>query len=333
MPSLPFESKKCPETCGQKCEHDATQCPIFGEMPAAFQEICKDNAHLLRYLNCLPTEKIGVPQYVAKLNRSMRANKNRNLIYPVDKKIFIHILANPEDIRDHYIAVEPCLSDDLGGIVDSLDERLADHVDELGTVADAETTAAQRFDAIMKIVNRLVTINDNGKNGNNGHRADEGRNAGGTATAVAPRKTKDKIDLSRMQYNSLVYQLQRKLDGLGVLQPMICDPNIEDISCSGLGNIFVEHKMFGGLRTSIGFATHAELDKFVIQLAESIKHPVTFRNPTVDATLQDGSRINIVYGTDVSKRGSNFTIRKFSGIPMSIIELIQGHGLSPEMAA
>ena len=59
----------------------------------------------------------------------------------------------------------------------------------------------------------------------------------------------------------------------------------------------------------------------MLRLSERIKKPVTFRNPIVDATLPDGSRINIVYGGDVSKRGSNFTIRKFSETPMSILEL------------
>ena len=102
---------------------------------------------------------------------------------------------------------------------------------------------------------------------------------------------------------------------------------------SGLGNIFVEHKVFGGLKATIGFETNVELDKFVIQLAEGIKHPVTFRDPCVDATLPDGSRINIVYGIDVSKRGSNFTIRKFSPTPMSILEMIDTGSLNYEMAA
>ncbi len=70
------------------------------------------------------------------------------------------------------------------------------------------------------------------------------------------------------------------------------------------------------MKSSIGFDTNELLDKFVIELAEGIKHPVTFRDPVVDATLPDGSRINIVYGNDVSKRGSNFTIRKFSDTPI-----------------
>ena len=49
--------------------------------------------------------------------------------------------------------------------------------------------------------------------------------------------------------------------------------------------------------------------------------------------LPDGSRINIVYGNDVSKKGSNFTIRKFSEDPLSILDLIRSGTLSYEMAA
>jgi len=166
----------------------------------------------------------------------------------------------------------------------------------------------------------------------NGRKAAQGRKT--TRTSLkGNHKIKDKVTLSPVQYQGLHYLLRCELAGLGVLEPMIRDPYIEDISCSGLGSIFVEHKIFGGLRTTIGFETHEELDKFVIQLAEKIKHPVTFRDPCVDATLPDGSRINIVYGTDVSKRGSNFTIRKFSPTPMSIIELIQLGTLTHEMAA
>ena len=71
----------------------------------------------------------------------------------------------------------------------------------------------------------------------------------------------------------------------------------------------------------------------MIQLSERIGRPVTVRNPIVDSTLPDGSRINIVYGDDVSKRGSNFTIRKFSATPMSILDLVAGGTLTEEMAA
>ena len=53
----------------------------------------------------------------------------------------------------------------------------------------------------------------------------------------------------------------------------------------------------------------------------------------MDAVLPDGSRVNIVYGGDVSKRGSNFTIRKFTSTPLSILDLVEFGSLTFEMAA
>jgi flagellar protein FlaI len=120
--------------------------------------------------------------------------------------------------------------------------------------------------------------------------------------------------------------------GMGPLEPLISDPWIEDISCSGLGCVYIEHKIFKGLKSSINFEQHEELDDFVLKLAEKMKKPVTFRNPIVDATLPDGSRINIVYGGDVSKNGSNFTIRKFMGIPLSIIDICNSGAMTWQMA-
>ena len=121
--------------------------------------------------------------------------------------------------------------------------------------------------------------------------------------------------------------------GLGVLQPLLEDSYIEDISCSGLGNIFIEHKIFKSLKSSIYFPTHDDLDDFVVQMGERIKRPVTLRNPIIDASLPDGSRINIVYGRDIAKRGSNFTIRKFSDDVTSVLNLIEFGSMNYMIAA
>jgi flagellar protein FlaI len=352
MLKLPFEIKACPGECGQECGAAMEKCPIFPDLPPEFQKACKESPHLLQYLRMLPIEKNGIPQYFEKVTRAQKGNKNPNLIYRVGGGVFVHIMANHEDIRNNYIAVEPSLINAQDATLDEIEARLADHVEELEGVEEA----SKRFTIIMNIVDRLVSVNghkivtptgdkkkdekaqdksdkaqdkdekaqeksDKDKTKNNGH---NGKNGG---------NNKGKIHISKFQYTSLHYLLRRKLEGMGALDPMILDPNIEDISCSGVGNIFVEHKIFGSLRASIGFDTDEVLDKFVIELAESIKHPVTFKEPIVDATLPDGSRINIVYGKDVSKTGSNFSIRKFSDTPLSILELIQFGALNYDMAA
>jgi archaeal flagellar protein FlaI len=348
MPSLPFKLKECTHECGAECGVNITSCPVYGQISPELQEQCQTKLHLLQYLHALPIDEIGMPQYYAKLNRSLKNVKNRNLIYLVDDEILIHILANAEDIRDHYIPIEPCLFGDVDTMIEKIEHRLVNFVEELEVVDEGPA----RLKVILSILDRLVTVhgtkekkplsekdqkqkaekaseNSKSKSAKDGNKSrslvamlTHGKNSGG-----------EKLVMDPVQYQSIRYAIKRKLLGMGILEPVIRDTNIEDISCSGVGNIFVEHKIFGGLRTGITFDTNEMLDKYVIQLADGIKHPVTFRTPCVDATLQDGSRINIVYGTDVSKRGSNFTIRKFSGTPISILELIQFNSLSYEMAA
>ncbi len=337
MLRLPFEIKGCPGECGKECGSAVEKCPIYGKLPPEFQEVCKKNPHLLQYLRMLPEDKIKIPTYYEKVTRALKGTKDPNLIYNVGGGVFVHILSNPEDIRDYYIAVEPSMIDAQESTLDEIELRLADYVEELEGVVDS----GKRLEIIMDIVDRVVSVSgrnpdmpeQDSKKAPEGGKGDKKKKERNIPFLKSKGSSKGKIHITRFQYNSLRYLLRRKLEGMGVLDPMILDPNIEDISCSGLGNIFVEHKIFGGLRASIGFETNESLDKFVIELAEGIKHPVTFREPVVDATLPDGSRINIVYGTDVSKRGSNFTIRKFSDTPLSILELIQFGALNYDMAA
>ncbi|HSW58075.1 MAG TPA: type II/IV secretion system ATPase subunit [Dehalococcoidales bacterium] len=343
MAGLPFKLKECQQECGAECGTRLTNCHLYGQLSPDFQEQCQTKTHLLLYLHSIPLEELGMPQFHMKINRGMKSVKNRNLIYRVDDEIFIHILANAEDIRDFYLPIEPCLFGGVESLMDKVEKRLINYVEELAGVDDN----VARLKVILDIVDRIVVVNDGTGtkvNPSTLKKNKEGKSSDLKGTKPARGRSLvslldrngaggEKLVISPIQYSALRYALKRKLLGMGVLEPVIRDTNIEDISCSGVGNIFVEHKIFGGLRTGIGFETEVELDKYVIQLADGIKHPVTFRNPVVDATLQDGSRINLVYGSDVSKRGSNFTIRKFSGVPISILELVSFGSLSYEMAA
>jgi flagellar protein FlaI len=331
MYRLPFDIKPCSQECGKQCGVLLERCPVFSKLTPELQQICEKSLHLLQYIHMLPPDKIGIPQYFDKVSRKQKGIKDPNLIYKVGNGVFIHILANPEDIRNFYIAIEPSIIDPQAKTLEVIEDHLAEYVEELEGVADN----TKRLEVILQIVDRIVVIDNNVKPILVG--------VGAEKNGEAPKKEKKplflkpksngKVHITQFQYNALQYLLRRKLDGMGVMDPMIIDTNIEDISCSGVGNIFVEHKIFGGLRTSVGFESDEILDKFVIEMAEGIKHPVTFRDPVVDATLADGSRINIVYGNDVSKRGSNFTIRKFSETPLSILELVQFGALNYDMAA
>ena len=147
------------------------------------------------------------------------------------------------------------------------------------------------------------------------------------------KKEDNHIYLSKEHYEALKYSIIRDKIGVGFLDPYIHDSHIEDITCNGLGPIFIEHKVFKGLRSIIEFNDNEILNQYVIRLAERIGKPITFKNPIVDSTLPDGSRINIVFGDDVSKNGSNFTIRKFNDTPFSIVQICQSGTLNFMVAA
>jgi flagellar protein FlaI len=288
-------------------------CPICQALPQELREETMAHPHLFRYVHSLPVDEIGVPQFYRKLERKLGEAGLPNIIYPVGNATFAHVLADPQDARNYYIPVEPVLSgEELRPVLEAVEDRLVEEV----TKFPQPTTAEERRQLLEEALKRVVSVN--------GARAPK--------DPQALRKAK-KVPVSPAELEAVRYLLLRDKVGLGVLEPMILDPYIEDVSCSGLGPIFIEHKVFKALKSAIVFEEEEDLDTFLRRLSERIGKPVTHRRPIVDATLPDGSRINIVYGSEVSKRGSNFTIRKFAATPMSVLDLVEGGSLDYRMLA
>jgi flagellar protein FlaI len=68
-------------------------------------------------------------------------------------------------------------------------------------------------------------------------------------------------------------------------------------------------------------------------MAQKCKKHISVADPLLDATLPDGSRLNIALGKQVTKRGSCFTIRRFKENPYTPIDLIKFHTMNTEMMA
>jgi len=292
-------------------------CPVVQLLPKKLQDEVEVSSHLLDYVHELPIDAIGVPEYHAELDGELGDMKNPNIIYPVGEGLYIHVLPDPTDARNLYCAIEPGMNIESDELMDMLETHLVDYVDELDDLDSGVTI--DRSKALLAILKKICVI--------------VSPRQLKSARAKAAKKDNGTLPVTKPQYETLKYELIRDKEGMGVLQPLILDPYLEDISCSGLGPIYLEHKIFNGLKSNIVFRDMASLDNFVIQLSERIGKPVTFRQPIIDATLPDGSRINLVFGEDVSRRGSNFTIRKFSETPLSIVQLVEFGGLTYEMAA
>ncbi|MBV0901154.1 type II/IV secretion system ATPase subunit [Haloarcula salina] len=131
----------------------------------------------------------------------------------------------------------------------------------------------------------------------------------------------------------LFYYLYRSFQGYGHIDPLMHDPAIEDISCDGAGlPIFVYHDRYTDIETNVTYDA-AELNDFVIQLAQRSGRHISVSDPVVSTTLPDGSRIELALGEEVTPRGSAFTIRKYADEPFTPIDLLEYGTFSVEMLA
>lgn len=121
------------------------------------------------------------------------------------------------------------------------------------------------------------------------------------------------------------YYLFRNFIGWGRLDPLMNDPFLEDISCDGTRiPLFLYHRKYRNIRTNISFEAD-QLYSLAISLAQRSGKHISVGSPMVDATLPDGSRLQLTLGTEVTTRGTSFTIRKFREEPFSPVELL-GYG-------
>jgi hypothetical protein len=132
--------------------------------------------------------------------------------------------------------------------------------------------------------------------------------------------------LTDQEKAAINYYIERDFVGLGKIEPFMKDPNIEDISCDGIGiPIFVFHRnpKLGSLETNVIFETDEELDSNLIRLSQLSGKSISVASPLVDGSLPDGSRIQATLATDIARKGSNFTIRKFTEEPLTPVHLLE----------
>ncbi len=271
----------------------------FGEKPPYLEEYIRE-----------VKEKLGEPMFVDRLSGEMKKWKEFNIIYPVGAGVFIHVHTPIGEIGGYkkYNVIEPPKPHPQ--LMRVIEEVLAERISSEFIPRSSEEKRAYLLyllDQILVPTEKVDYENIKVKRG--------------------------KVPVRKEDVNYIKYHLVREKVGVGLLEPLLRDPYLEDISCSGLGNIFVVHKLFENMETNIGFESEEELDSFIIKLGEKIGKPISTARPVVDATLPDGSRINIVFGKDVSLRGSNFTIRRVAKTPISVTQLISWGTFDARIAA
>jgi flagellar protein FlaI len=140
--------------------------------------------------------------------------------------------------------------------------------------------------------------------------------------------------LPDVSWYKILYHAERDLVGFGRIDPLMRDPNIEDISCDGVGRaVYVWHRKYESIESNLKLESDEILDNMVVKLVHMGGKHVSSAFPIVDASLPGKHRLAVCYRREVTPFGTAFTIRKFREDPYSIIDLINIGTFSEEMAA
>ncbi len=141
------------------------------------------------------------------------------------------------------------------------------------------------------------------------------------------------IEVTPMLLAKILYYIKRDFVRFGKIDGIMHDEGIEDISENGHNKpIFLFHHKYQNIATNILFEED-ELDSFIIQLAQKSGKHISIAEPMIDATMPDGSRIQMTLGTSVTTHGSTFTIRRFNEKPITPVDLIDWGTFSSEQMA
>ncbi len=277
---------------------------------------CEKNPHLQQYLDGLPEQGISPPEFEIQLSRNMSDIDYPNILYPVGDPIFIHIQGDAEKGIVKYFTIEPWLSESELEKYDTIMDAILEKAPQEPVPANE----AELEKMIIKLLDQSITISEN-------------ETEAKSSFIKSLIKIEAKVKLTQLEYDKILYYINRNIIGSGPIEPVIRDPYLEDIHSIGVNGVHIVHKIFDMLQTNITFGSKNRLDDWLRSMSERIGRPVSESHPISDGALPDGSRINIIYSDDVSRRGSSFTMRKFSEVPVSIIQLINWGALDVNMAA
>jgi flagellar protein FlaI len=140
--------------------------------------------------------------------------------------------------------------------------------------------------------------------------------------------------LPDVSWYKILYHAERDLVGFGKIDPLMHDPNIEDISCDGVNKpVYIWHRTFESIETNLQFESDEDLDNLVVKLVHMAGKHVSSAFPIVDASLPGKHRLAVAYRREITPFGTAFTIRKFRDDPYSIIDLINIGTFTEDMAA
>ena len=268
--------------------------------------------HLREHLDWFYEEYGEYPKLIDEPSGEWESDRP-NVIYEAEEPIFCHVHGDL-GIDTTYYCVEPTLEDEDKAQYDRIRQRILDK----SVTRPAPGNDEEFEEHLDELLDEVVEVT-----------------SGITGQSIGRLKSlgTSKVSLSQDQFDRLRYQLQRDIVGLGPLEPVMTDPANEDIHVIGPKQCYLDHGTYGMITATVDFGTPEEFEQWLRNMGERMNHPVSDSDPVIDATLPDGSRINIIYSDDVSVQGPSLTIRQGEEIPLSVFQITKWGTISPELAA
>jgi len=142
------------------------------------------------------------------------------------------------------------------------------------------------------------------------------------------------IRASQLSWPKINYFAERDLVGFGIIDGVMRDAQIEDITVDGVGKpLFIFHRRYDNIETNMNFLHDEELDNVIARLAHMAGKHVSTAFPIVQGTLPGRHRLAATYRREISPYGGTLTIRKFREDPLTIIDMMNMNVIDQNLAA
>jgi pilus assembly protein CpaF len=139
-----------------------------------------------------------------------------------------------------------------------------------------------------------------------------------------------RVQLATPLREQLFHDIIDELLGFGPLQPLLDDDNISEVMVNGSKKVYIERD--GQLtKTNVQFDNDDQVLRLIDRIILPLGRRIDAENPSVDARLPDGSRVNAII-PPCSIDGPTLTIRKFQKGKLSIDQLVELGSITRGMA-
>jgi pilus assembly protein CpaF len=136
-----------------------------------------------------------------------------------------------------------------------------------------------------------------------------GEDGGDASQRVAALVEREGALLSETERETLRRLVTEQSLGLGPLEALLADPDVDEVMVNGPGRVYVERR--GRIEpTAVAFASGADLRHAIERILAPLGRRVDEAEPLCDARLADGSRVNVVL-PPLALDGPLLTIRRF----------------------